>query len=89
MKLKYCAANENSEEIKLTHKGKEIDLNENSEISDNNNDDEEYYEKMNEYIENLDSNRKMTIQEKFKAIIQKSKKLKEEKNKYFKYLHNK
>ena len=80
---------ENSEEIKLTHKGKEIDLNENSEMSDNNNDDEEYYEKMNEYIENLDSNRKMTIQEKFKAIIQKSKKLKEEKNKYFKYLYYK
>ena len=71
---------ENSEEIKLTHKGKEIDLNENSEISDNNNDDEEYYEKMNEYIENLDSNKKMTKQEKFKAIIQKSKKLKEEKH---------
>ena len=80
---------ENSEEIKLTHKGKEIDLNENSEMSDNNNDDEEYYEKMNEYIENLDSNKKMTKQEKFKAIIQKSKKLKEEKNKYFKYLYYK
>ena len=74
------SSDENSEEIKLTHKGKEIDLNENSEISDNNNDDEEYYETMNEYIENLDSNKKMTKQEKFKAIIQKSKKLKEEKH---------
>ena len=71
---------ENSEEdLKLTHKGKEI----NSDDSDSNNygndDNEDYYSKMNEYIENLDNNKKLTKQEKFKEIILKSKQLKEEK----------
>ena len=84
-KSKFAFDNENSdenseEEIKLTHKGKEInDLSDNDDLSDNN-DEDEYYEKMNEYIENLDSNKKLTKQEKFKAIIMKSKKLKEEKH---------
>ena len=87
-KSKFAFDNDNSDsnsenDIKLTHKGKEINVNDisdnNSDMSDNNNDDD-YYEKMNEYIENMDSNKKMTKQEKFKAIIQKSKKLKEEKH---------
>ena len=82
-KTKFAFDIENSEsenEIKLTHKGKEInDLNENSDIGDNN-DEDEYYDKMNEYIENLNNNKKLTKQEKYKAIIQNSKKLKEERH---------
>ena len=69
------------DDIKLTHKGKEINDNnsEMSEINDNNDKDDEYYEKMNEFIENMDT-KKLSKQEKFKAIIQNSKKLKEEKH---------
>ena len=91
-KSKFAFDNENSDEnsqnseaeIKLTHKGKEINdinLNESEDNSEyGNNYDDDYYEKMNEYIENMDGNKKMTKQEKFKEIIKKSKKLKEEKH---------
>ena len=71
--------NSEDEDLKLTHKGKEI----NYEDSDSNNYEydanEEYYNQMNEYIENLHNNKKLTKQERFKEILQKSKQLKEEK----------
>ena len=74
--------NSNDDHIKLTHKGKEInDINDLSDADDNNDNDDEYYEKMNEFIENMggEGGKKLSKQEKFKAIIQNSKKLKEEK----------
>ena len=69
------------DDIKLTHKGKEINDNnsEMSEINDNNDKDDEYYEKMNEFIENMDT-KKLSKQEKFKAIIQNRKKRNTRKN---------
>ena len=71
--------NVEDDDLKLTHKGKEID----SEDSDSNNYDkdenEEYYNQMDEYIENINNNKKLTKQEKFKEIMLKSKQLKEEK----------
>ena len=43
-----------------------------------NENDEEYYNEMNDYIENLNT-KKLSKQERFKEIIMKSKQLKEEK----------
>ena len=78
--------NKNSEsdnDLKLTHKGKEINIDNNDsnddDLNDENDNDDEYYEQMNEYIENL-NNKKLTKQERFKEIMLKSKQLKEEKH---------
>ena len=74
---------ENSEEdkdLKLTHKGKEINSEDDSDLNNYENDEnEEYYNKMDEYIENLNNNKKLTKLERFKEIMLKSKQLKEEK----------
>ena len=77
-KTKFAFDDDESEnDIKLTHNGKEIDDNDNF---SGNEDDEEYYKQMDDFIENnINSNPKLSKQEKFKEIIKKSKLLKQEK----------
>jgi hypothetical protein len=84
-KSKFAFDNENKnsdneEDLKLTHKGKEIkdDMDSDSINDYENENDDEYYKKMNDYIENLNT-KKLSKQERFKEIIMKSKQLKEEK----------
>ena len=72
--------NSDNEDLKLTHKGKEIEDDMDSDSINNyeNENDDEYYKEMNDYIENLNT-KKLSKQERFKEIIMKSKQLKEEK----------
>ena len=69
--------NTKEEDLIFTHKGKKINENDNFEIEEN--DNEDYYNEMNNYIEKINENPKLTKKEKLKEIINHSKKFKEEK----------
>ena len=81
--------NTKEEDLIFTHKGKKINENDNFEIEEN--DNEDYYNEMNNYIEKINENPKLTKKEKLKEIINHSKKYndKELEYKVINYLYSK
>ena len=71
----------NEEDLIFTHKGKNINDNDKLDIENSDNENEEYYKQLNDYIEQLDEGPKLTKKERLNEIINQSKKLKEDKQK--------
>jgi len=71
----------NEEDLIFTHKGKKINDNDKLDIENSDNENEEYYKQLNDYIEKLDDIPKLTKKERLNEIINQSKKLKEDKQK--------
>ena len=71
----------NEEDLIFTHKGKNINDNDKLDIENSDNENEEYYKQLNDYIEKLDEGPKLTKKERLNEIINQSKKLKEDKQK--------
>ena len=71
----------NEEDLIFTHKGKKINDNDKLDIENSDNDNEEYYKQLNDFIVKLDERPKLTKKERLNEIINQSKKLKEDKQK--------
>ena len=84
-KNKFLINEEEDEDLVLTHKGKKIKDDDSFDYDDTNyqdrKDDDEYYNQMNEYIEKLESNPKLSARERLNQMIERSKQMKEEKQK--------